>query len=453
MAFEFASRSRSQRVLHLASAIVLTATAQAALAGTIHESALMGTPSQGGGSSLNTQLIGSRFSVTEAVRISAIGGHIVHYTFEPGLLFGAIVALSSPTALPSGAPFDGSTMASTTFSGLFPSADIRVPMDVILPPGDYAVIFGAGGHFGATGQGAMPQNNTAVPGSDDQFFWSSGGLFWVDSGTGSNRRFVVEDACGDDILDAGEECDDGNVLGGDCCDDACNYEAIGSACDDADACTLGDVCDATGTCLTGPSSLDCSDADLCTADTCEPASGCVNEYAPLPSDSCFEARQARIQLRDDGDASRRRIKWKWGRGDGFEQPVLGAPDVDTAYSLCIYDTAAALPFLSSALEVPANPFWSPRALRGWRFRDRSGSLDGVQKIQIRTGRTGLPRVLLKGSGATLDAPTPASGTAYFSQDPSVVVQLRSSEGACWTTEFATSKTRINNGTQFKAKGP
>src|SRR6185503_2654586 len=106
------------------------------------------------------------------------------------------------------------------------------------------------------------------------------------------------------VTEEGEECDDGNRQGGDCCSAACRYELAGGACpdddnpctddrcdntgtcahdpntlacDDGDACTTEDVC-RDGTCTGGPP-LACDDGDRCTADTCSAASGCV--HAPV----------------------------------------------------------------------------------------------------------------------------------------------------------------------------
>jgi cysteine-rich repeat protein len=56
-------------------------------------------------------------------------------------------------------------------------------------------------------------------------------------------------ACGDTIVEIGEECDDGNVSGGDCCAADCSFEGGGAECpDDGEACTW-DVCDGAGTCI------------------------------------------------------------------------------------------------------------------------------------------------------------------------------------------------------------
>jgi hypothetical protein len=58
---------------------------------------------------------------------------------------------------------------------------------------------------------------------------------------------------------------------------ACVPRAVGDGvpCDDGNACTLRDGCDA-GTCV-GREPRVCGDDDECTADACQPASGCVHE--------------------------------------------------------------------------------------------------------------------------------------------------------------------------------
>lgn len=81
--------------------------------------------------------------------------------------------------------------------------------------------------------------------------------------------------CGDGNHDAGEECDDGNTLNGDCCSSTC---ALDTVCTDGNPCTDGDTC-AGLTCVPGPPK-NCGDNNVCTADSCNPASGCVWVAAP-----------------------------------------------------------------------------------------------------------------------------------------------------------------------------
>jgi cysteine-rich repeat protein len=56
--------------------------------------------------------------------------------------------------------------------------------------------------------------------------------------------------CGNGIVEAGEQCDDGNAAGGDCCSSACQSEPDGPASCDANNCTGGDAC-VGGVCMPG----------------------------------------------------------------------------------------------------------------------------------------------------------------------------------------------------------
>jgi len=115
--------------------------------------------------------------------------------------------------------------------------------------------------------------------------------------------------CGNGAVEAGEECDDGNLdgldgCGNDCrftchgsgdCNDAnpctedvcadggtgkvCSHAPISGTCDDGNPCTTADRCGEDGVCTGEP--VECGDVDPCTKDTCDPAAGgCV--YEPLP---------------------------------------------------------------------------------------------------------------------------------------------------------------------------
>ncbi len=83
-------------------------------------------------------------------------------------------------------------------------------------------------------------------------------------------------------------CNDGNACTADSCDPATgcvNTPTPGASCSDGNACTTGDTCNAAGQCV-GGAPLNCNDGNACTADSCDPAIGCVN--APTPGASCSD---------------------------------------------------------------------------------------------------------------------------------------------------------------------
>jgi hypothetical protein len=120
------------------------------------------------------------------------------------------------------------------------------------------------------------------------------GIGCVFDGTGvtdpcdDNNACTENDVCQGDAAGTcagtGIDCDDGNPCTADLCDPAtgCDNDGTGitDPCDDNDACTENDVCqgDAAGTCSGPP--VDCDDNDPCTEDSCNPVIGCVHD--PIP---------------------------------------------------------------------------------------------------------------------------------------------------------------------------
>ncbi|MCB9531156.1 MAG: hypothetical protein H6700_05265 [Myxococcales bacterium] len=83
----------------------------------------------------------------------------------------------------------------------------------------------------------------------------------------------VDGAC---LADGVRDCDDDNPCTDDTCDPAggCVHTPLTEvACDDGNACTVGDIC-AEGVCIAGAGARSCDDGDLCTLDRCEPLAGC-----------------------------------------------------------------------------------------------------------------------------------------------------------------------------------
>ena len=81
------------------------------------------------------------------------------------------------------------------------------------------------------------------------------------------------------------DCNDGNV----CTDDVCtagvcsNPPVDGISCSDGDACTTGDACSGGG--CVGGAPPNCDDVNVCTDDSCNPATGCVYTDNTAPCDN------------------------------------------------------------------------------------------------------------------------------------------------------------------------
>ena len=105
------------------------------------------------------------------------------------------------------------------------------------------------------------------------------------NGDGCNAQCIIE-YCGDGTVNnnGAEQCDDGNNVDGDGCSANCTIERVGCRsnedCLDNTVCTT-DTCDLeTGKCL--HEAISCDDNNACTKDSCNPELGCV--YADLVCD-------------------------------------------------------------------------------------------------------------------------------------------------------------------------
>lgn len=195
-----------QVICMLLAVTVVVATVSHAVSSVIFESARVGPPDCGGAAISNNFFVGVRFPVLQTVEVRSVGGHIGGNGF--GTFFAAIVRLDSGTALPSGSPFDGTTIAATPFQapgfatprcgGI--SEDVKIGLIATLEPGWYGLIIGGGAEnisdspaaipkqFRATASGFMPSTNTLI-GDPSFLIWNNGS--WVDVGNFNRWRFVV----------------------------------------------------------------------------------------------------------------------------------------------------------------------------------------------------------------------------------------------------------------------
>ena len=136
--------------------------------------------------------------------------------------------------------------------------------------------------------------------------------------------------CGDGTLDAGEECDDGDLNGTEesMCDENCGIiqqgecgdgnQDVGEECDDGNN-DDGDGCSAT--CTTEAMNV-CGDGAIGDAEECDdgndvPADGCENDCTISPPGECGNGEQEWDELCDDGNDV---------NGDGCEDDCTPTPE-------------------------------------------------------------------------------------------------------------------------------
>lgn len=166
--------------------------------------------------------------------------------------------------------------------------------------------------------------------------------------------------------------------------------------------------------------------------------------APLAEEDCLLARTAKLHIIDTTGDTRDSFAWQWARGEAFSHASLGDPMLAGGFAMCLYDRIDTVPQLATSwLFEPDRNGWissawgTDREPHGWRYD--SATANGSISLRLQAGRAGRTRarLTLKGGTAANFLPGPSDGS-YFAQNPSVVAQLSSPAGPCWTSEFDTA---------------
>ncbi len=210
-------------------------------------------------------------------------------------------------------------------------------------------------------------------------------------------------ACGNGIVTTGEDCDDGNLATGDCCNASCGFEADGSPCDDGEACSWDDACNATGE--------------------------CEGEFEVEPScllpDALSEG--SRLQLRDNGQKDK--LSWSWGDGPAFDLMSLGSPTTTDDYLLCVYSDNGGSPIALLSAVAPSGIGWTETS--SLKYKSTTLLPDGIKQIQFKPGDAGRAKIKVKGQGGALGI-----GALGFGSD-TVSVELRNlTTGACFGASYS-----------------
>jgi cysteine-rich repeat protein len=210
--------------------------------------------------------------------------------------------------------------------------------------------------------------------------------------------------CGDGFLTAPEQCDDGNLADGDCCDHSCRFEPAGLVCGNAGDPCLESRCDGAGLC---------------------DAEGRSCRMPVTPGAGMLALRHGKQD----------RLTWHWTTGTSTVAE-FGDPFGATDYDLCLYDKGTGSLRLLSRTSVSAGgtcgamPCWVTTS-GGYDYRNHAGPLE---ELALQGSRfPGHAQIMARaiGSGFTM----PAMPLA-----PPVMVRLRARSGLCWGANYSVPET-------------
>jgi hypothetical protein len=90
------------------------------------------------------------------------------------------------------------------------------------------------------------------------------------------------------------------------------------------------------------------------------------------------------------------------------------------------------------------PCWTSLGPDGFKYVDKAGTQDGMQKLILRTGSAGEAKVIAKGKG-------PGLGLATLSLAEPVTAQVIGSNGECWSANFEGAGIALDTDIDFSAK--
>lgn len=233
-------------------------------------------------------------------------------------------------------------------------------------------------------------------------------------------------------------------------------------CDLAESCTgVGNDCPAD---VFAPDGADCSDgafcngSEQCQAGVCGAAStpcaefcdengdACVNGCPPAPQ-PCRMAARSLLKIRNGIDPSADKLLWKWIKGAATQLGEIGDPTTTATYALCLYGGTPVGLLAGGELLVPAGANWTTTR-SGYRYKDKTASVAGVHRLDLKVAADNASKALLKGKGDALPDPTLPIADAAL---PLTVQLLNTGTTVCWESTFGSAAVTTNSGELFKAR--
>jgi hypothetical protein len=173
------------------------------------------------------------------------------------------------------------------------------------------------------------------------------------------------------------------------------------------------------------------------------------DCASGPVEGCIAPGKAVLLVSDKADKEKMKLLLKKLQ-PAVDPGQFGNPSTGTtAYKVCIYDGADQLSgeyVVAKAGAVCGDvSCWSTKPDKGYKYRDKSLSADGILKINLFGGDPGKGKVLFLGKQA------PQGIAAALQDQTSATVQVLTSDASCFGASLPIVKKA--DGTIFKALGP
>jgi hypothetical protein len=138
----------------------------------------------------------------------------------------------------------------------------------------------------------------------------------------------------------------------------------------------------------------------------------------------------RLKISDKRDL----VAWRWRTSGNIAIADFGDPLNTTDYSFCVY--AGASPTLIMELRAPvggtcgSKPCWKSRGSKGWRYKDKERTPDGIVKLVLRTSAAPLSDIVLRARGTNIPIPP-------LNLTQPVIAQLVKGDGPeCWEAVYS-----------------
>lgn len=165
----------------------------------------------------------------------------------------------------------------------------------------------------------------------------------------------------------------------------------------------------------------------------------VGDLCPAaPTSGCRTAEKSVLLIKDNADDTKDKLLWKWVKGQTTTPLELGAPEATRRYALCVYDAAGRV---LSAEVAPDAIKWADL-----KYKDPSGTSNGVQKVLLKPGTSNNAKALVKGKGVNL--PDPTLGTLAT---PITAQLINNETSLCFEGTYGVGDVIKNDAAQLKAK--